>query len=113
MSLVKIEPLIANNVANFTFGGLTITANAVFGNANLGNLASANHVVVTSNITAGNIGNTATYFYGNGYNLTGIVATTAASLVSGNIGISPLKKWHIWAIMNIAGLKMSRTHCMV
>ena len=87
MSLVKIEPLIANNVANFTFGGLTITANAVFGNANLGNLASANHVVVTSNITAGNIGNTATYFYGNGYNLTGIVATTAASLVSGNSNV--------------------------
>jgi len=87
MSLVKIEPLIANNVANFTFGGLTITANAVFGNANLGNLASANHVIVTSNITAGNIGNTATYFYGNGYNLTGIVATTAASLVSGNSNV--------------------------
>jgi plastocyanin len=87
MSLVKIEPLIANNVANFTFGGLTITANAVFGNVNLGNLATANFISATSNITASNIGNTSTYFYGNGYNLTGIVATNAAALVSGNSNV--------------------------
>ena len=91
MSLVKIQPYITDNVANFTFGGLTITANAVFGNANLGNLASANFVSVTSNITSGNanLGNlvVANYFSGNGSLLTGIVATTATSLVNGNSNV--------------------------
>jgi hypothetical protein len=87
MSLVKIQPYITDNTANFTFGGLNISANAVFGNANLGNLATANYLTVNSNILAGNVGNSTTYFYGNGYNLTGIIATTAASLVSGNSNV--------------------------
>jgi hypothetical protein len=87
MSLVKIEPYIVDNVASFTFGGLNITANAVFGNANLGNLATANFISVSSNITAGNIGNASTYFYGNGYNLTGIVAANAAGLANGTSNV--------------------------
>jgi len=91
MSLVKIEPFITDNVANFTFGGLTITANAVFGNANLGNLATSNFVSVSSNITSGNanLGNlvVANYFSGNGYLLTGISAVTAVSLVNGNSNV--------------------------
>jgi hypothetical protein len=88
MSLVKIEPYITDNVASFTFGGLTITANAVFGNTNLGNVSTANFVTVSSNITSGNanLGNlaVANYFSGNGSLLTGI---SASSLVSGNSNI--------------------------
>jgi len=88
MSLVKIKPFITDNVSNFTFGGLTITANAAFGNADLGNLASANFVSVTSNITSGNanLGNAASanYFIGNGSLLTGITTT---SLVNGTSNV--------------------------
>ena len=91
MSLVKIQPYITDNVANFTFGGLTITANAVFGNTNLGNISTANFVTVSSNIASGNanLGNLAiaNYFSGNGSLLTGIIATTATSLVSGTSNI--------------------------
>ena len=91
MSLVKIEPFITDNVANFTFGGLTITANANVGNANLGNLASANFATISSNLTTGNanLGNAATanFFIGNGSYLTGISATTAVSLINGNSNI--------------------------
>jgi hypothetical protein len=91
MSLVKIQPYITDNVANFTFGGLTITANAVFGNTNLGNISTANFFTVSSNITSGNasLGNlaVANYFSGNGSLLTGIIASTATSLVSGTSNI--------------------------
>ena len=90
MSLVKIEPFITDNVANFTFGGLTITANASLGNANLGNLASANFASISSNLNTGNanLGNAATanFFIGNGYYLTGLSA--GSNLVNGNSNIN-------------------------
>ena len=92
MSLVKIEPYITDNVASFTFGGLTITSNATFGNTSLGNLSTANFVSVSSNITAGNanLGNAATanFFIGNGSYLTGISAATAVSIVNGNSNVT-------------------------
>jgi hypothetical protein len=88
MALVKIEPYGVDNIANFTFGGLTITSNAVFGNASLGNLATANFVTVSSNLISGNanLGNAASanYFIGNGSLLTGIITT---SLVNGTSNV--------------------------
>lgn len=83
MALVKIEPYIIDDVANYTFGGLTITSNAVFGNTNLGNLATANFLTVSGDANLGNAAS-ANYFIGNGSLLTGITTT---SLVNGTSNI--------------------------
>lgn len=92
MSIVKIEPFITDNLANFTFAGLTITANANVGNANLGNSATANFLSVNSNITSGNanLGNAVTgnYFIGNGYYLTGVTVSAGSSILNGNSNVS-------------------------
>jgi len=92
MSIVKIEPFITDNLANFTFAGLTITANAILGNANLGNSATANFLSVNSNITSGNanLGNAVigNYFIGNGYYLTGVTASPGSSILNGNSNVS-------------------------
>jgi hypothetical protein len=42
MALLKIEPFIIDSTANFTFANANITSNLISGNANLGNLATAN-----------------------------------------------------------------------
>jgi len=42
MALLKIEPFIIDSTADFTFANANITSNLLAGNANLGNLATAN-----------------------------------------------------------------------
>ena len=42
MALLKIEPFIIDSTADFTFANANITSNLISGNANLGNLATAN-----------------------------------------------------------------------
>ena len=76
-----------------TLGNLSVT-----GNANIGNVNSAGIVTATGNVIGGNIltaglisatGNiTGNYFLGNGSQLTGIVASSATSLVNGTTNIT-------------------------
>ena len=42
MSLLKIKPFSIDSTDTFTFANANITANLLTGNANLGNLATAN-----------------------------------------------------------------------
>jgi hypothetical protein len=95
MAILQIQPFSINANATFTFANLTITGNLTSGNANLGNLATANYftgvlttaaqpnitslgtlssVSVTGNITSGNasLGNLATANY-----FTGVLTTAA------------------------------------
>lgn len=44
MALLRIEPLIVDSAANFVFNSATISANITAGNANLGNLVTANYI---------------------------------------------------------------------
>lgn len=72
MSLLKIKPFSIDSVETFSFANANIIANLTSGNANLGNLATAN------------------YFSGNGSMLTGIVAgnitgQVANALVAGTV----------------------------
>lgn len=72
MSLLKIKPFSIDSVETFSFANANIVANLTSGNANLGNLATAN------------------YFSGNGSMLTGIVAgnitgQVANALVAGTV----------------------------
>ena len=59
MSLTKIPGFAIDTTSNATFANVTVTSNLTSGNANLGNVATAN------------------YFVGNGVNLTGITASSA------------------------------------
>jgi len=69
--ILKIEPYATDNTANFVFNGLTVTSNISSGNANLGNVVTAN------------------YYYGNGINLTGLIATNSNfANYAGNVTIS-------------------------
>jgi len=69
--ILKIEPYATDNTANFVFNGLTVTSNISSGNANLGNVVTAN------------------YYYGNGINLTGLTATNSNfANYAGNVTIS-------------------------
>ena len=95
MAILQIQPFSINTSAAFTFANLTITGNLTSGNANLGNLATANYfagvlttaaqpnitslgtlssISVTGNITSGNanLGNLATANY-----FTGVLTTAA------------------------------------
>ena len=86
MSLTRLPGFTLDTTSNATFANLTVTSNLASGNANLGNLATANFVSVISNITAGNanLGNatTSNYFIGNGSLLTGLPASYADSNVA-------------------------------
>ena len=70
---------VTDNIVTFnTFGNIRV------GNAVLGNLATANYITVSSNLTSGNanLGNTvsANYFLGDGSLLTGVAASSATTI---------------------------------
>ena len=84
-SILKIEPYATDNTANFVFNGLTVTSNISSGNANLGNVVTAN------------------YYYGNGVNLTGIVATSANfANYAGNVTVG--SQGNITSVGTLSGL---------
>lgn len=64
MALLRIEPYIIDSVSNFVFNTATVTSNLSSGNANLGNLATAN------------------YFSGSGNNLSNIQASNISGVVA-------------------------------
>jgi hypothetical protein len=84
-SILKIEPYATDNTANFVFNGLTVTSNISSGNANLGNVVTAN------------------YYYGNGVNLTGIVTTSANfANYAGNVTVG--SQGNITSVGTLSGL---------
>jgi len=91
MALTKIPGFALDTTSNVTFANASVTGNLTTGNANLGNLASANFISVTSNITAGNanLGNavTANYHIGNLYGTANLAvyATTANAVAGANV----------------------------
>ena len=87
MSLIKIKAFSIDTADTFTFANANITSNLVAGNANVSGVIN-----VTGNLTAGNvlgtqIGNSSSYLYGDGSNITNISATTAKKVANGTSNV--------------------------
>jgi hypothetical protein len=87
MSLVKIKAFSIDTTDLFTFANANITSNLVAGNANVSGVVN-----VTGNLSAGNvfaiqIGNSSSYIYGDGSNLTNVTAGTAKKIANGTSNV--------------------------
>jgi hypothetical protein len=87
MSLIKIKAFSIDSTDSFTFGNANITSNLVAGNANVSGIVNVTGNLSAGNLFAAQIGNSSTYLYGDGSNITNISATTAKKLANGTSNV--------------------------
>ena len=87
MSLIKIKAFSIDTADTFTFANANITSNLVAGNANVSGVVNVTGNLSAGNLFAAQIGNSSTYLYGDGSNITNISATTAKKIANGTSNV--------------------------